>query len=84
MSYNPSQNPTDWQHGSCDCFAGDIGTCLCGFFCVWCLTCQNSADLDDLPNSCCARCCSYPGSYNASYKVRYVSYDYLGHIVVLV
>ncbi|NXS03527.1 PLAC8 protein, partial [Oxylabes madagascariensis] len=42
------QQPGEWQTGLLDC-CSDCGVCLCGAFCLPCLSCQVAGDMDE----CC-------------------------------
>uniref|UniRef100_A0A8C6VLL2 Placenta-specific gene 8 protein n=1 Tax=Naja naja TaxID=35670 RepID=A0A8C6VLL2_NAJNA len=57
-------NTNYWQTDLCDCFS-DIGVCLCGMFCYYCLACRVASDM----NECC--CCGSSVTMRAVYRTKY-------------
>ncbi|NXS85567.1 PLAC8 protein, partial [Erpornis zantholeuca] len=62
--FSVAQQPGHWQTGLMDC-CSDCGVCLCGTFCLLCLSCQVAGDM----NECCL--CGSSVAMRTLYRTRY-------------
>ncbi|NXO21102.1 PLAC8 protein, partial [Cisticola juncidis] len=62
--FSVAQQPGEWQTGMLDC-CSDCGVCLCGTFCLLCLSCQVAGDMDE----CCL--CGGSVAMRTLYRTRY-------------
>ncbi|KAF4805017.1 ATP-binding cassette sub-family G member 2 [Turdus rufiventris] len=62
--FSVAQQPGHWQTGLMDC-CSDCGVCLCGSFCLPCLSCQVAGDM----NECCL--CGSSVAMRTKYRTRY-------------
>ncbi|NWU34094.1 PLAC8 protein, partial [Hylia prasina] len=62
--FTVAQQRGEWQTGLMDC-CSDCCVCLCGFFCLCCLSCQVAWDMDE----CCL--CGASVAMRTLYRTRY-------------
>ncbi|NXK66905.1 PLAC8 protein, partial [Sylvietta virens] len=62
--FSVAQQPGEWQTGLLDC-CSDCGVCLCGTFCLPCLSCQVAGAMDE----CCL--CGSTVAMRTLYRTRY-------------